>query len=78
MCWLKKQKVPEQFNGMAKDPRFLTLKNIPKSDSLIKGDTIITGSYSLSFPPGHMVGTVAEIIQDQVHQFLCFKNKNRS
>ncbi len=44
-----------------KDPRFLILNNIPKSDSLVKGDTVITGNYSLSFPPGQMVGTVEEI-----------------
>ena len=56
-----------------KDPRFLNLKDIPKSDSLVKGDTIVTGNYSLSFPPGHLVGTVAEIIPDQTTNFYVLK-----
>jgi rod shape-determining protein MreC len=56
-----------------KDPRFLNLKDIPKSDSLVKGDTIVTGKYSLSFPPGHLVGTVAEIIPDQSTNFYVLK-----
>jgi rod shape-determining protein MreC len=55
------------------DPRFLTLINIPKSDSLVKGDTIVTGNYSLSFPPGHLVGTVAEIVKDNSTNFYVLK-----
>ncbi len=35
----------------AKDPRFLTLNNIPKSDSIAKGDTIVTGNYTVFIPP---------------------------
>jgi rod shape-determining protein MreC len=56
-----------------KDPRFLTLNNIPKSDSLVKGDTILTGNYSLSFPPGHLVGTIAEIIPDPSTNFYVLR-----
>jgi rod shape-determining protein MreC len=57
----------------AKDPRFVTLNNIPKSDSIAKGDTIITGIYSLNMPPGKMVGTVAEIVQDNSTNFYVLK-----
>lgn len=57
------------------DPRYLTLNSIPKSDSLVKGDTILTGNYSLSFPPGHMVGTVAEIIPDPSTNFYVLRIK---
>lgn len=57
----------------ARDPRFLNLSNIPKSDSLVKGDTIVTGNYSLSFPPGHLVGTVAEIVPDPSTNFYVLK-----
>ena len=57
------------------DPRFLTLMNIPKSDSLAKGDTIVTGNYSLSFPPGYLVGTIAEIIKDNSTNFYVLKVK---
>ena len=57
----------------AKDPRFLILKNIPKSDSIIKGDTIVTGTYSISTPPDKMVGTIEEIIQDRATNFYVLK-----
>lgn len=57
----------------AKNPRFLTLNNISKSDSLVKGDTIITGNYSLSFPPGHLVGTVEEVVTDNSTNFYVLK-----
>ncbi len=56
-----------------RDPRFLNLKDIPKSDSLVVGDTIVTGKYSLSFPPGHLVGTIAQIIPDQSTNFYVLK-----
>ncbi|MET0635720.1 MAG: rod shape-determining protein MreC [Chitinophagaceae bacterium] len=59
-----------------KDPRFLTLLNIPKSDSLVIGDTILTGKYSLSFPPGQMVGTVSEIIPDNSTNFYVLRIKS--
>ena len=58
-----------------KDPRYLSLGSIPKSDSLVKGDTILTGNYSLSFPPGHMVGTVAEIVPDPTTNFYVLRIK---
>ncbi|MCG2614494.1 rod shape-determining protein MreC [Terrimonas sp. NA20] len=55
------------------DPHFLTLTNIPKSDSLAKGDTIVTGNYSYAFPPGHFVGTIAEIVKDISTNFYVLK-----
>lgn len=54
-------------------PRILNLSNISKSDSLVKGDTILTGNYSLSFPPGQMVGTIEEIIADNSTNFYVLK-----
>jgi rod shape-determining protein MreC len=57
----------------ATNPRFLDLANISKSDSLVKGDTILTGNYSLSFPSGQMVGTVEEIIEDKSTNFYVLK-----
>ncbi|MBN8878670.1 MAG: rod shape-determining protein MreC [Sphingobacteriales bacterium] len=70
---VKKTKSSGTLSWDGKDPRFLTLNNIPKSDSLVKGDTILTGNYSLSFPPGHMVGTVEEIIKDNSTNFYVLK-----
>jgi rod shape-determining protein MreC len=44
-----------------KDPRFLTLRRVPKTIDVKKGDTVLTSSVSFNFPPGYMVGTVNEI-----------------
>src|SRR5688572_1526793 len=43
------------------NPLYLTLKNIPKSDSVAVGDSILT-SVNSYFPPGFMVGTVDKVI----------------
>ncbi len=72
---VKKTKNAGTLSWDAKDPRYLTLINIPKSDSLVKGDTILTGNYSLSFPPGQIVGTIAEIIPDPSTNFYVLKIK---
>lgn len=70
---VKKTKSSGRISWDGKDPRYLTLENIPVSDSIIKGDTIITGNYSLSIPPGKMVGTVAEINKDPATNFFILK-----
>ncbi|MGZ8559449.1 MAG: rod shape-determining protein MreC [Chitinophagaceae bacterium] len=70
---VKKFKSSGTLSWDGKDPRFLTLSSIPKNDSLVKGDTIVTGNYSLSFPPGHLVGTVADIIPDPSTNFYVLK-----
>ena len=57
-----------------KSPLYLTLRNIPKSDSVVKGDTIVTNVYS-EFPPGLMLGTVADIIEDKSSNFYVLKIK---
>jgi rod shape-determining protein MreC len=72
---VKKTKSAGIISWDAKDPRFLTLTNIPVSDSILAGDTIITGTYSLSIPPGKMVGTVAEINKDKATNFFVLKIK---
>ncbi len=61
-----------EWNG--KDPLSLTLRNIPKSDSVVVGDTVLTNIYS-EFPPGFMVGTVAEIIDDKSTNFYVLRVK---
>jgi len=55
-----------------KDPRYLTLINIPKSDSAAKGDTVMT-SVNSSFPPGFIVGTIEEVIEDKSSNFYIFR-----
>ncbi len=48
-----------------KDPRFVTLNNIPRTVKVAKGDTVITSPYSDIFPPGQVVGFVEEVSDDK-------------
>lgn len=59
----------------AKDPRYLTLKDIPGSVKIDKGDTILTSKVSFNFPPGYMIGTIAEVIADKSTNFYVLKVK---
>ena len=52
-----------------KDPRYLTLKGIPKSIPVQKGDTVLTSIYSSIFPPGMRLGTVDGILDDKSTNF---------
>jgi rod shape-determining protein MreC len=52
-----------------KSPLYLTMTGIPKSDSIARGDTVLTGTYSLSFPPLRMIGRVASIVKDNSSSF---------
>lgn len=59
----------------AVDPRFVVLKGIPKNVEVKKGDTVLTSPYSYNFPPGFMVGTVADIKGEQGSGFYLLKVK---
>lgn len=48
-----------------KDPRFVTLNNIPRTVKVQKGDTVVTSSYSDIFPPGKVVGYVTQVQEDK-------------
>lgn len=58
-----------------KDPRFLILKRIPKTVEIKKGDTVLTSSVSYNFPPGYMVGTIAEVKLDNTTGMYLLKVK---
>ncbi len=58
-----------------KDPRLLTLKGVPKSIEIKTGDTVVTSTYSFNFPPGYMVGTIAEVVTDKSTNFYVLKVK---
>jgi len=57
------------------DPRRLTLRGIPKSIDIKMGDTVLTSTYSYNFPPGYMVGTIAEVVTDKSTNFYILKIK---
>lgn len=58
-----------------KDPRYLLLKKIPKTVQVQKGDTVLTSSVSFNFPPGYMVGTIAEVKLDNTTGMYLLKVK---
>jgi rod shape-determining protein MreC len=58
-----------------KDPRYVTLHNIPKSAKVKVGDSIITSNLSGSYPPGIMIGTVAVVAGDPGSGFYELKVK---
>ncbi|MEO8583562.1 MAG: rod shape-determining protein MreC [Flavitalea sp.] len=62
-----------QWDG--KSPEIITMINIPKSAKVLKGDSVITSGYSLSFPPGIMIGTVAEVVSDKSSNFFSLQIK---
>lgn len=72
---MKKSRINGRVEWDGKNPLYLTMKDIPKSDSVVKGDTVLTGLYSYNFPPGWMVGTVAEIVDDKSTNFYILRIK---
>jgi rod shape-determining protein MreC len=60
-----------EWNGQS--PLYLTLRNIPKSDSVLVGDTVLTGINSYNYPPGWMIGTVSEIVDDKSTNFYVLR-----
>jgi len=66
---MKKSRTNGKIEWDGKSSLFLTLRDIPKSDGVAVGDTVLTGLYSYNFPPGWIVGTVAEIVDDKSTNF---------
>jgi rod shape-determining protein MreC len=56
-------------------PLFVTLRNIPKSAVVNKGDTVITTQISSLFPADLAIGTVYEIVPDNTTNFYNLKIK---
>lgn len=70
---LKKAQVSGSVEWDGKDPHFLTLRNIPKSTPVARGDTVVTSSYSANFPSNIMVGTVDQVLQEQSSNFFIIR-----
>lgn len=58
-----------------KDPRYLNLKRVPKTVKIALGDTVLTSSVSFNFPPGYMIGTIADIALDKASGMYLIKVK---
>jgi rod shape-determining protein MreC len=62
-----------EWDGIS--PTYVTLKDIPKSAKVQKGDSIVTSPTSSLFPGNLMVGTIAEVMDDKSSNFYTFKIK---
>ncbi|MDB5192740.1 MAG: rod shape-determining protein MreC [Segetibacter sp.] len=72
---LKKGNVSGSVEWDGQDPRYLTLRNIPKSAPVVKGDTVLTSTYSANFPSHIMVGTVQDIAAEPASNFFTIRVK---
>lgn len=60
-----------QWDG--ESPLYVTMVNVPKSVTINKGDTVVTSQYSYLFPEGIMIGTVADVVNDQSSNFFTLR-----
>jgi rod shape-determining protein MreC len=60
-----------KWDGLS--PLFVTMRDIPKSAKVARGDTIVTSETSAKFPANTMVGTVYEIVEDNSTNFYMLK-----
>ena len=72
---MKKSRNNGRIEWDGQNPLYLTLRNIPKSDSVLRGDTVLTGINSYNYPPGWMIGTVADIVEDKSTNFYVLRVK---
>lgn len=72
---LKKDNSAGSIEWDGADPTYLILKNIPKSSKVIKGDSVLTSTYSSNFPSHLMIGTVSSIVADPSSNFFTLKVK---
>lgn len=70
---LKKSGSAGTITWDGKNPQILVMTGVPKSDTVAKGDTVLTGTYSYSFPPKYMIGTVQEIEKETSSGFYTLK-----
>jgi rod shape-determining protein MreC len=62
---------PIEWEGS--DASILTMRDIPKSVRVAKGDTVVTSTYSDKFPAGIPIGTVLDITSDPASNFYILK-----
>lgn len=58
-----------------KDPHYVTLNNVPRTQKVVKGDTVVTSAYSDIFPPGKLVGYVQQVTEDKSSSTYSIKVK---
>ncbi|HEX6427714.1 MAG TPA: rod shape-determining protein MreC [Niastella sp.] len=73
---LKKTGETGQVFWDGNSPLYITLKNIPKSAQVVKGDSVVTSAFaSYRFPQGILIGTVMDIVDDKTSSFYVLRLK---
>jgi len=72
---MKKSRNNGRIEWDGQSPLYLTLRNIPKSDSVLVGDSVLTGINSYNYPPAWMIGTVSDIVEDRSTNFYVLRIK---
>ncbi len=72
---LKKDNNSGSIEWDGADPSYLILKNIPKSSKVVKGDTVLTSTYSANFPSHLLIGTINSVVEDPSSNFYTLKVK---
>jgi rod shape-determining protein MreC len=72
---LKKDNTQGSVEWDGKNPSLLTLRNIPKSVKVEKGDSVVTSNYSVKYPSNIMIGTIDAINTDPASNFYILRIK---
>jgi rod shape-determining protein MreC len=62
-----------EWDGVS--PLYLLMKDIPKTASISKGDSVLTSELSSIYPPDIMVGTVVGVMDDKSSNFYTIRIK---
>lgn len=72
---LKKDNNAGSIEWDGHDASILSLRNIPRSAKVGKGDSVLTSTYSANFPSHILIGTVDAIVEDPSSNFYTLKVK---
>lgn len=56
-------------------PLYINLKDIPKSAQVVKGDSVVTSAYASYYPPGVLIGTIMDVVDDKSSSFYTLRIK---
>jgi rod shape-determining protein MreC len=74
-CKLYKGDYYGSLSWDGRDVQYANLEELPLHAEFQEGDTVVTSGYSAVFPPGVIVGTVAELDDNRAHNFYSLKIK---
>jgi rod shape-determining protein MreC len=70
---LKKGGESGRIEWDGRHPQVLYLRGISKSVKLAVGDSVLTSKYSYNFPPGKLIGTIAQVSSDPATGFYILR-----